>query len=79
MRSTRRCAEQCTKGVCSHHDPIFELDRKDRRASDNGLSVRVLRVGDIKIGQRERTVYVAWRQKMLSNGSGRDYGEDRLH
>lgn len=33
---------------------------------------------EIQIAQRERTVCVAWRQKMPSTGPGRDYGEDRL-
>ncbi len=78
MRSTHRCGEQRTKGICSHHNPIFEFDRKDRRASDNGLPARGLRAGDTEIAQRGHTVCVAWRQEMSSTGSDRDYGEDRL-
>jgi hypothetical protein len=44
--------EGCTKGVCSHHNPIFVFDRKDRRASDDGLPARGLRLRYIEIARR---------------------------
>ncbi len=68
MRSTHRCGEQRTKGICSHHNPIFEFDRKDRRASDNGLPARGLRAGDTEDGLTGRPQLVGkWSMMLRAN------------